>query len=96
MLRDVTRLEAGSLLRDVSRLGNDNHSQIARIKKPDGSRAWDLDTTVYVLSCSSEVSRTSLHYVDERWTKDMDNIAFGYDLTAFVTSFCKCFHLDSP
>ena len=42
MLRDVTRLEAGSLLRDVSRLGNDNHSQIARIKKPDGSRAWDL------------------------------------------------------
>ena len=43
MLRDVTRLEAGSLLRDVSRLGNDNHSQIARIKKPDGYRAWDLD-----------------------------------------------------
>ena len=96
MLRDVTRLEAGSLLRDVSRLGNDNHSQIARIKKPDGSRAWDLNTTVYVLSCSSEVSRTSLHYVDERWTKDVDNIAFGYDLTTFVTSFCKCFHLDSP
>ena len=43
MLRDVTRLEAGSLLRDITRLGNDNHSQIARIKKPDGSRAWDLD-----------------------------------------------------
>ena len=34
MLRDVTRLEAGSLLRDFTRLGNDNHSQIARIKKP--------------------------------------------------------------
>ena len=32
-----------SMLRDITRLGNDNHSQIARIKKPDGSRAWDLD-----------------------------------------------------
>ena len=94
-LVDVTRyyeIWIWSMLRDITRLGNDNHSQIARIKKPDGSRAWDLNTTVYVLSCSSEVSRTSLHYVDERWTKDVDNIAFGYDLTTFVTSFCKCFH----
>lgn len=32
-----------SMLRDITRLGNDNHSQIARIKKPDRSRAWDLD-----------------------------------------------------
>lgn len=43
MVRDVTRLKAGSMLRDITRLGNDNHSQIARIKKPDGYRAWDLD-----------------------------------------------------
>lgn len=32
------------MLRDITRLGNDNHSQVAHIKKPDGFRAWDLKT----------------------------------------------------
>ena len=47
-LVDVTRyyeiwIWIWSMLRDITRLGNDNHSQIARIKKPEVHRAWDLD-----------------------------------------------------
>ena len=92
MLRDVTRLEAGSLLLDVSRLGNDNHSQIARIKKPDGSRAWDLET-IDVSDCVSKSWKTLCHMFgtsnDVPWSTTVAD-----DFKTFVIS--SHFHVDSP
>ena len=81
MLRDVTRLEAGSLLRDVSRLGNDNHSQIARIKKPS---CWGLcglwvDEVANILETWCMVNRI-IFVVSGPYTIDLD-----YTKT-FVTS----------
>lgn len=56
------------------------------------NRAWDLDTTVYVLSGSSQVPWSTFHKIDERRTKDVDNIAFSHDLTTFIACFSICFH----
>ena len=89
-----------SMLRDITRLGNDNHSQIARIKKPDGSRAWDLDTLVDVLGAMLEVSRLIDCDVCEIWTFDSDNTFQTFkrwDRTDFATFVIRChFHVDSP
>lgn len=41
---DVTRCFKIKSWVVVTRLGNDNHSHLASIKKPDGFRAWNLET----------------------------------------------------
>ena len=50
MLRDVTRLKAGSLLLDVTRLGNDNHSQFEAVKKPLSGLGLKWNASVYKIN----------------------------------------------
>lgn len=50
------------MLRDVSRLGNDNHSQITRIKKPELHQAWDLGLGTLGLD-DWDVSINEINYI---------------------------------